>query len=43
MRNDKGQFMEGDETAKKPKYCPHCNKEIEIRTYAYIDKKHLEG
>ena len=34
-----GQFKLGNQAALKPKLCPHCNKEIEVRVYTLLAKK----
>lgn len=32
-------FKKGNRAAEKPKYCPYCKKEVEVRYFCYIYKK----
>ncbi len=37
--SNKGKFQKGNQAALKPKLCPHCNKEIEVKVYTFLAKK----
>jgi len=38
-RDNKGQFLKGNQAARKPQKCPYCDKQLLVVVYTQIAKK----